>query len=87
MALRLEQLQKAKRLGNGTVIARCPACAAAGQDHQGDHLVIYPDGRFGCVIFPGPDGQQHRKEIWRLAGEKKERSRPPLTVRFQVRTK
>lgn len=49
-------------------IARCPACAEKGGDNKGDHLVIYPDGRYGCVLYPGLTGLEHRKRIFALAG-------------------
>ena len=51
---------------NGKMIARCPACAAAGNDAKGDHLAIFPDGKFSCVANPNDKG--HRKEIFKLAG-------------------
>lgn len=46
--------------------ARCPACAKSGRDRKGDHLVIYPEGKFGCAVHP--DDKQHRKEILELVG-------------------
>ena len=45
---------------------RCPACAAAGSDAKGDHLVIYPDGGYGCVA--NPKDKLHTKEIFRQVG-------------------
>ena len=51
------------------IIAQCPACAEQGDDlHNQDHLIVYADGRFGCVLNPGEDGEEHRKEIFRLVG-------------------
>lgn len=58
------------------LIARCPACAEAGQDKAGDHLVIFPDGAFACVANQGD--RAHRRRIWQLAGDCKPRK---LTVR------
>jgi hypothetical protein len=50
-------------------IAQCPACAEEGNDrHKQDHLIVYPDGRFGCAVNPGDAGTEHRKEILRLVG-------------------
>jgi hypothetical protein len=37
-----------------------------GQDEKGEHLRIYPDGRFGCCVFAGD--REHRKRIFVLAG-------------------
>lgn len=47
-------------------IAACPACRAAGADEKGDHLIIYQDGRYGCVAHEGDNA--HRKEIFALVG-------------------
>ena len=85
MSLDLQRVKVSRRLGNGTVLARCPACAAGGQDRKGEHLVIYPDGRFGCVLHPGPAGTQHRKQIFEAVGERKRRPRPVL--KFTVKEK
>ncbi len=49
--------------------ARCPACAEQGQDTTGEHLVIQPDGRFGCALHGGPKGHGHRRRIFELAGQ------------------
>ncbi|HWI57992.1 MAG TPA: hypothetical protein VNZ22_12255 [Bacillota bacterium] len=87
MSLNLQKLTKVRRRPNGTLLAQCPACAAAGQDRQGQHLVVYPDGRFGCAVHPGPEGRPHRQEIWRLAGERAPYSRPPLVLKFTVKPK
>ena len=53
----------------GGCIARCPACAAQGSDKTGNHLRVFADGRYGCCAFPGD--AEHRKEIYRLAGDGK----------------
>jgi hypothetical protein len=47
-------------------IAQCPACAATGHDSTGEHLIIYADGKYGCVAHP--KDKAHRKEIFRLVG-------------------
>ena len=69
MGLDLTKLEKVRRRGSNT-IARCPACAEAGGDRKGDHLFINDGGRFGCVLYPGTDGQTHRQRIFELAGAK-----------------
>jgi hypothetical protein len=86
MGLDLRKITKVRRLGDGSIVARCPACAEAGQDRDGNHLVIYPDGRFGCVVFPGEAGVLHRKAIWAKAGKNGERKPAPV-IRFTVRAK
>lgn len=61
-------------------IGQCPACAAAGQDKSGEHLVVYGTGQFGCIAFPGDgaDAKQHRRQILDLIGCEEEREyRPP----------
>jgi hypothetical protein len=62
---------------NGKTTAQCPACAADGDDRKGNHLVIFPDGRFGCVVFPG--NKEHRWQIARLAGSSSHK--PPSAPR------
>jgi hypothetical protein len=60
--------------------ARCPACAEAGHDQKGEHLVINADGSFGCVVYPGDsaESKEHRKRIFALCGD---RAIKPLAVR------
>ena len=70
MALDITKLEKVKQRENLT-IARCPACAEDGGDNKGEHLCIYEDGRFGCVIYPGALGELHRRRIFKLVGLKK----------------
>jgi len=69
MGLDISRLEKVKRRGSNT-IARCPACAEAGNDRKGEHLFINAKGQFGCVLYPGADGQEHRQRIFELAGIK-----------------
>lgn len=68
MGLDQFRLEKVRHRGSNTV-ARCPACAETGGDRKGEHLFITDSGQFGCVLFPGQDGQQHRQRIFELAGE------------------
>lgn len=82
----ISQLGKVKRSGNGVVIARCPACAAAGRDHQGNHLKVYPDGRYGCVLFPGKEGRLHRQQIFQLVGDR-DAQRSPIHLHYTVKMK
>ena len=67
MSLDLSKLQNVREQG-GKTIARCPACAERGMDETGEHLIIQPDGRFGCVVHPGPAGKPHRQRIAKLVG-------------------
>ena len=67
MPLEIKKLANRVDLADGTIRTRCPACAELGQDKQGDHLRVYPDGRFGCCVFPRD--REHRKRIFALAGE------------------
>lgn len=50
----------------GKIIAQCPACAENGGDSSGEHLVIYPDGKFGCAV--NPRDHVHRQRIFKLIG-------------------
>ena len=76
MSLDVKKLERARELGNGVIQARCPACASGGGDKAGEHLRIYPDGRFGCCVHP--KDREHRRQIFALAGERVRRG-------FQVR--
>ena len=68
MSLDLSRLENVRQRC-GRTVARCPACAEHGQDEKGEHLIIMPDGRFGCVVCPGAAGKDHRKQIHALAGD------------------
>jgi hypothetical protein len=61
----IEQLESVK-IKTGKLIAACPACRSGGFDTAGNHLVVYEDGRFGCVA--NPDNTEHRKQIFELVG-------------------
>ena len=71
MSLNILKLENCHKKG-GKIVARCPACAEIGQDKQGNHLILYDDGRFGCVKYQGTEGIEHRKRIFQLVGESKE---------------
>lgn len=71
MSLNVSKLEKVRELAGGIVQARCPACAEGGNDRAGEHLRIYPDGRFGCCVHP--KSGEHRKRIFALAGERQRR--------------
>ena len=65
------RLEKVRRSGT-KITARCPACAAAGNDRQGNHFFIFiASGKFGCAAHSG-DGE-HRREIFALVGIKGDR--------------
>lgn len=53
---------------DGSKVYRCPVCAEEGHDNKGEHLIIYPDGAFGCVVMPGETGIAHRERIYALVG-------------------
>lgn len=65
MALDPAKLEKLRQ-SNGKTIARCPACAEAGEDREGKYLVIFDDGRFACVTHQGD--KEHRRRVFELAG-------------------
>lgn len=72
MSLDLNKLEKVVELADGAKRARCPACAEAGQDRKGEHLRIYPDGKFGCCVHAG--NREHRQRIFALAGSRERQS-------------
>ena len=49
--------------------AQCPACAEGNHDRKGEHLRVYPDGRFGCCVHP--KDKEHRKRVFALVGDRK----------------
>lgn len=70
-SLDITRLEKVRRHG-AKITARCPACAAAGNDRTGTHLFINTEsGKFGCAALPGAG--EHRREIFALVGIKTER--------------
>src|SRR5512137_1519716 len=79
MSLDVSKLEKARQMSGGIVQARCPACAEGGGDRRGEHLRVYPDGRYGCCVHP-KDGQ-HRKRIFALVGARK-----PGTFALRLKT-
>ncbi|HOX59369.1 MAG TPA: hypothetical protein P5205_19565 [Candidatus Paceibacterota bacterium] len=68
MSLDVRRLEKVRELADGVVQARCPACAEGGGDRKGEHLRVYPDGRFGCCVHP--KDREHRRRIHALTGDK-----------------
>ena len=67
-SLDITRLEKVRRHGS-KITARCPACAAAGNDRSGGHLFISAEtGKFGCAALPGDS--DHRREIFALVGIK-----------------
>lgn len=65
--LDVSKLENVKERKGGTV-ARCPACFENGEDKTGDHLMVYANGKFGCIAFAGRAGVDHRKRIHALVG-------------------
>lgn len=66
MKIDLSKLENVAHKPGGAIEARCPACAEGGHDGQGNHLIIYPDGKFGCVA--NPKDKDHNKAIIRMVG-------------------
>lgn len=81
MKIDIAKLKNAKRKQDGSIVAQCPACAAAGGDSTGNHLIVYPDGKFGCVV--NQVNMKHNKEIWKLVGggEDQPVKRPKVKIR------
>ena len=82
MSLDINRLENIKNKVEG-VVARCPACAEVGCDKKGEHLFVHISGRFGCVLFPGDSGKEHRKRIFALVGENSKY----VAVKFKERKK
>jgi hypothetical protein len=78
MSLDIKKLENVSEKFDGKTTARCPACAAEGGDTKGEHLVVYPDKKFGCVKYPGDAA--HRNKIHSLAGDGKRRQHTPVKL-------
>jgi hypothetical protein len=80
MSLDIKKLENVSEKPDGKITARCPACAKDGRDRKGDHLIIFPDKKFGCVKYE--KDAEHRKVIQSLAGDGKRQAHVPskLTV-------
>ena len=85
MPLKPDKLTNVNHRPDGSLTARCPACAGTGNDNKGEHLIIFPDGRFGCAAHPGD--HDHRKMIFKLAGTPASRKGDLTTGRVTVRPK
>ena len=66
MKIDQNKLKNVVRKGDGKIAAQCPACAADGGDAKGEHLVVFKDGKFGCVLYE--KDKAHNKLILKLAG-------------------
>lgn len=76
--LDFSRLEKIRRSGN-KVTARCPACAERGSDRKGNHLTIFPSGKFACAAMAGD--ADHRRRIFALAGIPEARRADPANDR------
>lgn len=68
MSLDLSKLVGARRL-HGKITAQCPVC----QETSQSHLVIFPDGKYGCVV---DRSSEHTRAIWRAIGSDAESAAP-----------
>ncbi len=66
MALDHKKLVNVKSNAKGWGAA-CPACQAVGADQTGNHLQIFPDGKWSCAT--APSDKPHNQLIWALAGD------------------
>ena len=67
---KLKHVKPGIRDGKKIIIARCPACEEEGHDGKGEHLIVFADGRFGCVVNPieDEDSHEHRRRVLELVG-------------------
>lgn len=63
--LDLRKLENVRQKG-GKLIGRCPACAEAGSDTDGDNLVLFKNGNYACAANQGD--KEHSRRIWQIAG-------------------
>jgi len=86
---KLEDAVQSRKDGEDVIIARCPACAEDGGDNTGNHLIIFPDGKFGCVVNPAEDleSKEHRRRIFELVGSKDRVDKLPAKSAFKPKVK
>lgn len=71
----ITRLEKVRQSGT-KITARCPACAAVGNDRSGDHFYMnVTTEKWGCGCIPGD--REHRREIFALVGIQGERQPDP----------
>ena len=78
MALDITKLTNVKEGFDGKITARCPACAADGADAKGEHLVVFPDGKYGCVANEGD--AEHSKRIYGMVGDGQKVANVPVKI-------
>lgn len=61
-------LQHSRPFADGRIVAQCPACAEAGYDKSGNHLTVWPSGKWSCCVNPGD--KAHNRRIFELCGAK-----------------
>ena len=66
MGLDINRLKNVRRKSDGKIVAQCPACAECGNDTKGEHLAVFTDGRYSCVV--NPQDKAHNKLIFKLVG-------------------
>ncbi len=59
------RLERFTRNGDGSFQARCPACAAQGRDKTGEHLRVWANGAFHCIVGSdeGDGASEHNRAI------------------------
>ncbi len=63
--IHIDALENRRLQGDGSYIARCPECSRNGKDKTGNHLRVWSDGKFHCIV---DDSKEHRSNILNLAG-------------------
>jgi hypothetical protein len=84
MPIDISKLENVKKGIDGKIVSRCPACAEHGKDTTGNHLVMYPDGKYGCVAYPGD--RDHRQAIFALCGVASGVPQEPKAIEIRVKS-
>lgn len=87
----LEAFEEIPAADGYKLVGPCPACQADGRDSAGKHLVIYPNGAFGCAAYQANESdwgqrEDHLKAIWEalrdvLGGKMKSPPKSPPEVK------
>ena len=60
MSYDLSKLQCVKHNPDSSISAACPVCRAQGSDKTGNHLKIFKNGAFNCIVGSDGDPQHNR---------------------------
>lgn len=61
----IDKLENIRTTSGGVISCACPACRADNRDSKGEHLRVWPNMAFNCVV---DNSKEHNKQILAIAG-------------------